>query len=140
MSESRWITLSPDQIAPSTHPQDALWATESPSPYDVPSHVRSHYDSHTGFINIEFRYIESEPQVELKLDNYATAHVGKRSGRIWSLNFDIHTFNRDKKHIADAAMRSIESLPEAPNRAIAAKAIFSKSSSLFDSATLAIAF
>jgi len=133
MAESDWIPLNREIIAPSAPADGAAWAVEMPSPYDVPSHVRSSYCHSTGVVRIDFRYIEAEKLVLLKLGRYGHAMVGKSSRRIWKIDFNIHQFHRDRKQMAAAVDESIESLPhsEAPNRAITLNALRDKSEALF---------
>lgn len=136
MNESKWIRLSPDDIAPSFHPDDAAWAIESPSPYDIPSHARSEYDPVTGCFVIEFKYIEAEPLIEVDVGEYFKAKVGKKTKRVWSIRFDAHAFHRDRKAIALAATNSMnEAKPSSiSNAKIAARAITTKGDSLMQAA------
>ena len=134
MNSSKWIRLSSQTIAPSVHPSDAIWSTESPSPYDVPSHARSSYDATTGCFSIYFKYFEIEALESVVLDEYFTAQVGKNTKKIWSIKFDVHSFNRDKKKIANAAINSVENTKSVSNGMIAARAIFSKGDTLLQAA------
>lgn len=135
MNASKWIRLSPEEIAPSFHPADAKWSTESPSPYDIPSHARASYNPATGCLLIEFKYFEQEPLVDIRLDQYFTAKVGKATKRVWEMKFDAHSFNRDRKSIANAASSSIRaSSNQVSNSSIAARALTSKGDSLLQAA------
>jgi len=138
MNETRWINLSQDQIAPSSHPTDAAWALESPSIYDIPSHVRALYDTATGFVRIEFKYLEPEQTELFTLSEYLRANIGKRSHRIWAIEFDIHNYNRDQKRITQAAEDSIGKISSAKqeSRAIASRVIHLNGTNLFSAKSL----
>lgn len=140
MNETRWINLSEEQIAPASHPNDARWALESPSLYDIPSHIRALYDPGTGFLRIEFRYLETEQTDLVTLSDYLRANIGKRSRRIWAIEFDIHNYNRDRKRIAQVAEDSIERLSSAKreNRVIASRAVHLRSAELFNTKSLCL--
>lgn len=133
MAESQWIALKRDSIAPSSPAIGATWVVETPSNYDIPSHVRSSYCETTGVVVIEFRYIEPEKLVPVNLGKYGHAMVGKASRRIWRIDFNIHQFHKDRQSMETAVGESIESLPtsEAPNRAITLKALHEESEALF---------
>lgn len=136
MNESKWIRLSSDDIAPPFHPDDAAWAIESPSPYDIPSHARSEYDPDTGCLIFEFKYIEPEPLIEVDIGDYVKARVGRRTKRVWSIRFNAHAFHRDKKAIALAATTSMNEAKSSSisNAKIAARAITTKGDSLLQAA------
>lgn len=136
MHSSKWISLKSTDIAPSFHPQDAAWSTEAASPYDVPSHVRASYDVSSGCLLIEFRYFESEPVVELHLDNYVVANVGRHTRRVWSVKFNAYQFSRDRSHLADAARNMMQSadVRDVSNRDIAVRAISAKGQSILEAA------
>lgn len=138
MNETRWINLSQDQVAPASHPSDASWALESPSIYDIPSHVRAIYDSNTGFVRIEFKYLELEQTELVIISEYLRANIGKRSHRIWAIDFDIHNYNRDQKRITQAAENFIGEISSAKHesRAIASRVIHLNGTNLFGTKNL----
>lgn len=123
--ESKWISLRADVIAPEVAPSDAIWAVESPSPYDVPTHARSYYAPSSGLFTIEFKYISSEEVSEAKVNTYMWLVLGKKSKRIYAVHLDIHSFQRDRNKIAQEARSGIEGFNGAkePNRHIAIRAI-----------------
>ena len=98
----RWIPLNTEKIAPWEHPSDAKWAFESASPYVIPSHARSSFDPSSGLLEVEFRYAIPEPVSEVRLDRYFTASVGKKSGRLFTVRFDVRAFHLDKSEITNA--------------------------------------
>jgi hypothetical protein len=144
MNETRWINLSGARAAPPVHPKDAAWSLESPSIYDVPSQVRARYSPATGHLTVEFRYLETEQTEQTEsstLSEYLRARIGKRSRRIWSIEFDIHGYNRDTIQIAQAAEASIEKLTDAKqeNRIITSQVVHRNSASLFGAKHLSLA-
>lgn len=141
---TKWIRLNYDRIAPETHPDDAVWVSESASPYDVPSDVRAAYDPTTGHVVIDFRYITDEPTETVDLGAYGQALVGRNSRRVLSLRFDTHSYIRARNAMAHgrgqdmlsiAAQESLASIPAkfARNRELVGKAISDKARALFDS-------
>lgn len=133
VSESRWISLKSEDIAPDTAPSDAAWARESPSLYDVPTHTRSYYSPESGVFTIQFRYISSEPLKEVKIKPYFLVELGKTSKRIYAIHFYIHDFNRDKQRIAAETRESISAYSgiTEPNKDIAVRAITKQQQKLF---------
>ena len=133
MNTTKWIDLSQERIAPPVRPKEAQWALEIPSVYDVPSQMRASYDASSGFIKIEFKYLESEPTEILTIGEYLNASIGKKSRRIWAVEFDIHNFNRDRKRIVQVAEASIKKLSKVRpgNQEIASRAIHQNGESLF---------
>lgn len=140
MNDGRWIALSQEEVAPSTHPVDAKWVLESPSMYEIPSHMRATYDASTGLLKIEFRYLETERGEDFILSGYAKASVGVRSKRILAIEFDIHRYNKDRKRIAQEAETSISMVSSArmQNRAITSRAVQVKGENLFSSKVLSL--
>ena len=134
MSESKWMHLNSEAIAPEIHPADAAWATESPSSYDVPSHVRASYDQSSGCLIFEFKYIQDEPLTEVPLDGYTTAVVGRKTRRVWKIKLDVHRFNRDRHCIAQMASKSIQtaSSDAVSNGSIAANVFVTKGDQLLE--------
>ena len=132
MIEARWETLQADTIAPPVQPSDASWIVERPSPYDIPTHVRSFYDSACGLLTIEFRFIANEELKEVAIPPYFTFLLGKKTRRIYAIRFDVHTFNKDKKRIAEETARSLQQAPtDAKSQLITLRAIQSKEQQLF---------
>lgn len=131
-TESRWIALRADVIAPETAPGDAVWVKESPSPYDVPTHARSYYDHDSGVLTIEFKYISTEDVSEAKVNAYMRLVLGKKTKRIYAVHLDVHGFHRDRNKIAHEARSGIESFKgvKEPNRHIAIRAIADQQKSL----------
>lgn len=142
MHEMNWVKLNEEKIAPSTHPKDAAWTLESPSIYDIPSHVRSEYCPTTGFLKIEFRYLEQEKIETITLSNYLRAEVGKKSKRIIAIEFDIHSYNKDKNKIAKVAEESIGMINTAKliSREITSRVIHLNMNSLFNTKALSVGF
>jgi len=133
MIEAKWETLQADTIAPPIQPSDASWSTERPSPYDIPTHVRSFYDSASGVLTIEFRYIAHEELVEFEVPPYFNFLLGKKTRRIFGLRFDVHSFNKDKKKMAEETAKTLQSVPmkDMSTREITLRAIQSKEQKLF---------
>jgi hypothetical protein len=124
--EAKWVSLNADEIAPPKVASDANWVAESPSPYDVPTHVRSFYDAKLGIFTIELRYISPEPVKDIDLRPYIRLAVGHKTNRIYAIRFDIHNFNRDRIRIAKETHDSIASWSggkEPSNRDIALRVI-----------------
>lgn len=138
MSEARWLPLNADEIAPSRHPSDAKWVEESPSPYDVPTHARSFYDEQTGCLTIEFRYMSNEITKKIDLGSYVVATVGKLSRRIYAIQLNVESFNRDKAKMAAATASFISQSSglRPTNRRVASMAVERKQGSLFAAAGL----
>lgn len=130
--ESKWVALRADVIAPATAPQNTKLVTESASPYDVPTHLRSYYDPETGLFTIEFKYISAERVKDERVNPYMTLSLGKKTKRVYAVHLDIHNFERDKKRVAQEARSGIESFLGAKelNRQIASRAIAEKQGTL----------
>jgi hypothetical protein len=106
---------------------------ESPSPYEIPTEVKSAYDATKGLLLIEFRYVEREPEAvdEKRLNQYFVVRLGKTSRRIWSFVFDVHQYNRDHQHQVREIMDAVESKDaHSSNGAIAAQAFCTKGEEL----------
>jgi hypothetical protein len=133
MDMSSWIALDFNQIAPATVPADAPWATESPSLNDVPTHARSGYDSATGIFTIEFRYLYDEEKSPFEVTAYIRVLSGRKSHRLYRIDFDIHGFNRDRNRIAQQTKSSLASCTKIvePNRDIAIRIIDEEQAKLF---------
>lgn len=133
MDGRRWISLSQDEIAPAVHPGDATWVVESPSIYDIPSHVRSAYDEKKGILTVEFKYLETEPLEALTVSEFITAKVGTRSKRIFAILVDIHRLSREKRKLGEVFEGYVVNLTSArkENREIASRAMHVKREDLF---------
>ncbi len=131
-SSTKWLKLNPDRIAPFVHPKDAPWSLSSPSPYNVPTKVRAEYSTQSGCLTIEFQYITEEGADEVLISPYFRVSVGRTTRRIFSISFDVHQFQRDRKLIERQAIASIDSLSvdEVTNGPIVARAFSEKSNDL----------
>jgi len=133
MHESKWISLSSEDIAPPIHPEDALWAMESASPYDVPSYVRSKFDKASKTLAIEFRYLRKEDLKSVDLKEWGSAMIGSKSGRIWLLILNTDAIDRDFQILKEKVHSGVNRLSStgATNGDIANRAIEGRSKTLF---------
>lgn len=136
-SSTKWLKLNPDEIAPFERPKDAPWSLSSPSPYIVPTMVRAEYSTATGHLCVAFQYITEEEAQELQVTPYCVISIGRRTKRIFSLDFNIHQYNRDRKLIEKAAKDTFDSLPPSgvANAPIVSRAFSKRSSDLLQVAT-----
>lgn len=134
MHAAKWIPIPRDGIAPDVHPADALWALESPSPFDVPSHLRARYDDQTGCIHIEFQYLNDEPTVTEVLPTahpHLSLEVGKGTRRVWKISINARAYGRDKNQIVAAAQNSLRP-SRVSNTLIAERALARRGSRALD--------
>jgi hypothetical protein len=82
---SDWIRLDVSHLNEvQKEEKGGITLESSLSPYDVPEAVRGHLDDPREWFVIEFRYITSEPTVEVGEDPVKILR-GKRSGRIYQI-------------------------------------------------------
>lgn len=68
------------------------------SPYDIPQAVRSTYDSHSGRISVEFRYMVDEEVRWESVGEYVRARLGKNSGRVLGFEVDLGRLAAELPH------------------------------------------
>jgi len=111
MHITKWFPLPRQGIAPFVHPSDALWAFESPSPFDVPSHLRASFDEQTSCLHIDFRYLSGEATITEKIQSShpcVQIEIGKGTGRIRRISINIRELGKDKKKIVAEAQSSLK--------------------------------
>jgi hypothetical protein len=79
------------------------------SPYDLPEAVRGHLDDPKGWFVIEFRYITSEPTVEVGEDPVKILR-GKRSGRIYQIRVRTPKSQPSEVEVPNMARKALEHL------------------------------
>lgn len=134
MHAARWIPIPRESVAPDVHPSDALWASESPSPFDVPSHLRARYDDESGCIHIEFRYLNDEPTVTETVPTthpHISLEVGKGTRRIWRISIDARAHGKNKDQIVAMARDSLRP-SRVSNPLIAERALTKRGSRALD--------
>lgn len=109
MIESRWFELDPDEFATlgsgtSPNPSTRL----STSPYDVPTAFRTYFSATRKRFIIEFQYIAPEATAIKSINRYVDAKVGRHSGRVYEIAFDMENFKNDQ--LADQASSALDVL------------------------------
>jgi hypothetical protein len=133
MHVTKWMALPSDSIALDTHPSDAVWATEWPSSFNVPSDVRAMFDEQSGWLEIEFRYISPEDRELVKSDDFVI-EVGKVTRRVWKIGFSAQR-RESKVKIVGAAHQTLDIDGTAvSNRSIAHRVLERRGSKLVESA------
>ncbi|WP_342316122.1 hypothetical protein [Lysobacter sp. FW306-1B-D06B] len=65
----------------------------SASPYDIPHQVKGEFAPDSHRLVITFRYLADEPTHQVHLAKHAIAAVGKKSGRVYSIEIDVDSLN-----------------------------------------------
>lgn len=131
MNQHKWIALQTDKIAPDTRPTEAMWAIESPSPYDIPTHFRVTFDNSSRELVVEFKYIAEETLLTKNLSPEFKVEVGKRTNRIYKLRVKVDEIQRRHASVADETEHLIVDLPETVNREITIRAIDQQKNAMF---------
>ena len=107
---SDWIRLDASQL---NEAQKEEWGgiklETFLSPYDVPEAVRSHLDDSKEWFVIEFRYITSEPTVEVGVGPVKFLR-GKRSGRIYQIGVRAPKSPPSEVEIPNMALEALDRL------------------------------
>lgn len=92
MNQEQWIRVDPGAMNRRHHHKvddgvEVVWST---SPYDIPEAMRSSYDREKRRLTIEFRYMSEESTRREQHGPYLSLGVGKNSGRIYTIEIDMH--------------------------------------------------
>lgn len=101
----QWIELDFERIAPSEAPATAAWARQSASPYDVPTHVRTKFDSAAGLLVLQFKYITEEDLTSRRIGSFVEVKVGKKTHRLFEIVFNDALYRASKGHGPTVATR-----------------------------------
>jgi hypothetical protein len=103
---AEWIQVDPSALnKPKQERVDGVEVTVMASPYDVPDAYKSYYDEDLKRHVVEFRYLGEEPLRRQNYGPYITLRLGKRSGRIYGLEIDVH---RNSKPWVNLGVKAIE--------------------------------
>lgn len=136
MIESKWFELDPDEFAtlgPGSNPNPSTKL--SSSPYDVPTAFRTYFSPARKRFIIEFQYIAPEATAMKIINGYVDAKVGRHSGRVYEIAFDMDNFKKDQ--LADQASSALDALGAKSHKAyinflIAKKAMEKNRSAMFE--------
>lgn len=95
-----WLWLDATIVEPKAETQrdGQVLTIRVTSPYDLPEAVRARHVGELLFI--EFKYLEDEKTIRRKHSEGIYVHVGRRTSRVYRLEFDLGTLKpRDAKHV-----------------------------------------
>jgi len=132
-SFGQWIALDFDRIAPSQVSAKAAWARQSASPYDVPTHVRTKHDREAGVLVVQFKYISDEDLIRKRIGQFAVAKIGKKTRRLFEIEFDDASYKASKGQGAAMAVKDEVAAELTSSRSLVSNAmIASRALSLSD--------
>ena len=97
MTRQTWIELEPSDLAPQRKTShNAVEVVVGLSPFDLPDCVRSFYDQSCDRFVIEFRYLNDEPLVPERADDYVTFFFGRNSDRLYKIEVDVKSLGAEQ--------------------------------------------
>lgn len=137
--QSDWIEVVSPDIEELHKEARSVVVKVSPSPYDMPHQIRSELDQSRRRLVIEFRYMDSEPTKELRLDGHIFAMLGKHSGRVYSLELKMESDSWSDSALHSSFDQAIDSVAKRAVYKVARKKNYALAKSALDTYWSALA-